>query len=309
MSVRQRKTTMIPAISTILVPTDFSRGADQALGRALRLPLARGATVHLLHVMSEPLFDAPLRRARVTTAKAMADGVRRARAQANALGLTVSMKGTVVAGRPFEQIVRQSRLLGADLIVLGRHGRRPVRDMFIGSTADRVIRYGDLPVLVVNRPARRPYSRPIAAIDFDETTRSTLETLLRVSSPSVTEIMLVHAYLVPLEGAVSRPSSRASESIFRKAAREQAVANAGQVMAALPPWGVSWRTVFAYGDARRVVLTRAHSHQADIVALGTHARSGLSSALLGSVAEWILEAAHCDVLVARPARFTFQPLA
>lgn len=309
MSVKRSKSSKIASISTILVPTDFSKGAEQALGRALRLPLARGATVHLLHVMNEPLFDAPLRKARVTTAAAMADGVTRARAHAKALGLTVSMKGTVIAGRPFEQIVRQSRLLWADLIVLGRHGRRPVRDMFIGSTADRVIRYGDLPVLVVNRPARHPYARPIAAIDFDETTRSTLEALLRVSGPAVTEITLVHAYVVPLEGWASRPSGCASESNFRKTAREQAVGNADQVMATLPPWGVSWRTVFAYGDARRVVLTRAHSHQADIVALGTHARSGLSSALLGSVAEWILEAAHCDVLVARPARFTFQPLA
>lgn len=309
MSVRQRKTTMIPAISTMLVPTDFSGGADQALGRALRLPLERGAAVHLLHVMSEPLFDAPLRKARVTTAKAMAEVVKCAKAQAKALGLTVSIKGTVVAGRPFEQIVRQSRLLGADLIVLGRHGRRPVRDMFIGSTSDRVIRYGDLPVLVVNHPARRPYARPIAAIDFNETTRTTLETLIRISGPSVAEIMLVHAYLVPLEGMASLPSARASENISRKAAREQASANADEVIAALPPWGVSLRTVFAYGDARRVVLTRARSHKADLIALGTHARSGLSCALLGSVAEWILGNADCDVLVARPARFTFQPLA
>ncbi len=211
-------------------------------------------------------------------------------------------------GRPFEAVVHHSRLLGAELIVIGRHGRRPVRDIFLGSTADRVIRYGDLPVLVVKGPARLPYVRPIAAVDFGETTRRTLETLLRVTGPSVKEITLVQAHGVPFEDVVSPTYSLGNEAIHRQFYRDQAVRKASEVLATLPAWGVAWHTRFVYGDARGVALRKAQAHRADLIALGTHARSGLSHALLGSVAEWILAAAQCDVLIARPARFEFKPM-
>jgi len=308
MSVKRSKVSSTAPISTILVPTDFSKGSEQALGRALRLPLARGAAVHLVYVLTEPLFDAPLRKAQAAATAAMKEAVMRAKAIAKELGARVSIAGKVVSGRPFEEIVHQSRLLGAELIVLGRHGHRPVRDMFIGSTADRVVRYGDLPVLVVRGPARKPYTHPIAALDFGETTRETLGTLLRVVGPSVTEIALAHSYLVPFEGLISASFPLNGETLYRKKVREQAARKAVDVLGALPRWGVIWRTVMVYGEPRGAVLRTARANHADLIALGTHARRGLSRVPIGSVAEWVLANAHCDVLVARPARFTFEPL-
>jgi len=74
----------------------------------------------------------------------------------------------VLSGEAFVEIIRRSRSLGAELIVIGRHGRRPVRDMFIGTTAERVIRKGDVPVLVVNRKPRSPYRRPLIATDLED---------------------------------------------------------------------------------------------------------------------------------------------
>jgi len=308
MSVKRSNTSKIASISTILVPTDFSKGAEQALGRALRLPLARGAAVHIVYVLTEPLFDAPLRKAQAAATAAMKDAVSRAKALAKELGAKVSIAGKVVSGRPFEEIVHHSRLLGAELIVLGRHGQRPVRDMFIGTTADRVVRYGDLPVLVVNGAARKPYQQPIAAVDFGETTRETLGTLLGVVGPSVAEIALAHSYLVPFEGLIAASFPLNGETIYRKRVREQAEKHASDVLDALPRWGVKWRTLMVYGEPRGAILRTARANNADLIAIGTHARRGLSRVPLGSVAEWVLANAHCDVLVARPARFTFEPL-
>lgn len=308
MSVKRSNTSRIAPLSTILVPTDFSKGAEQALGRALRLPLARGAAVHIVYVLTEPLFDAPLRKAHAAATAAMKDAVSRAKAIAKELGAKVSIAGKVVSGRPFEEIVHHSRLLGAELVVLGRHGQRPVRDMFIGTTADRVVRYGDLPVLVVNGAARKPYLQPIAAVDFGETTRETLGTLLGVVGPSVAEIALAHSYLVPFEGLISASFPLNGETIYRKRVREQAEKHAADVLDALPRWGVKWRTVMVYGEPRGAVLRTARAKNADLIAIGTHARRGLSRVPLGSVAEWVLANAHCDVLVARPARFTFEPV-
>lgn len=306
MSVTSSESTAIAALSSVLVATDFSKGAEQALERALRLPLAAGATLHIVHVMNPPLFDAPLRKAEAQAAAAMKEAVARTKAAAKALGVKLSISGKVLSGKAFEEVVRHSRMVGADLIVLGRHGRRVVRDLFIGSTASRVIHYGDLPVLLVSRPARSAYARPIAAVDFDETTHRTLEVLTRVVGPAVHEITLVHAYYVPHLGP---STNRASETTLRKTVREQAAKKSYATISQLPSWGITWRRVIAHGDARQVVLNKARSHDADLIAVGTHARSGITNAFLGSVAEGIMTAASCDVLISRPTRFTFRALA
>lgn len=308
MSDSANMTIEVAPISTLLVPTDFSKGAEQALGRALSLPLAHAAKLHLLFVFDEPTFDAPLRRAQAAAAAAMKEALSRAREMATKRGVTIAISGQVVAGRPFEQIVRLSRLLGAELIVLGRHGRRPLRDMFIGTTADRVVRYGDLPVLVVGRRARHPYRRPMAAVDFGETTRETLATLLHVVGPEVEEIALVHSYPAPPEGLVTTSSTRNDAASFRRSERARVSAVAAAMLAELQPRGISWRTLLVQGDPRGTVLRTAWSRRADLIALGTHARRGLSRLPIGSVAEWVVAQAQCDVLITRPARFTFEPL-
>jgi nucleotide-binding universal stress UspA family protein len=55
------------------------------------------------------------------------------------------------------------------------------------------------------------------------------------------------------------------------------------------------------------VLEQAVRERADLLVVGTHARAGVTHALVGSVAEWLVRSAPCDVAVTRPARFTFQP--
>jgi nucleotide-binding universal stress UspA family protein len=59
------------------------------------------------------------------------------------------------------------------------------------------------------------------------------------------------------------------------------------------------------GDARAILLNEAVRGRADVIAIGTHGRSGLSRALIGSIAEDVIANAPCDVLVARPVRFSF----
>jgi len=66
-----------------------------------------------------------------------------------------------------------------------------------------------------------------------------------------------------------------------------------------------WNKIVRAGDARSIVLNEAVRGHADVIAIGTHGRSGLSRALIGSVAEDVIANAPCDVLVARPVRFSF----
>lgn len=93
---------------------------------------------------------------------------------------------------------------------------------------------------------------------------------------------------------------------FRKECRNEAVATVKRFLTSVSELGIRWRVSVRPGDARSVILREAVRQRADLLAVGTHARSGLSHALIGSVGEWVISAAPCDVLVVRPPQFTFE---
>jgi nucleotide-binding universal stress UspA family protein len=149
------------------VATDFTPGAAAAVRRAIALPLQPGATVSLLHVVSEPVppryLEPVLEHARGLLAN-VAAGARRAVTEHGYTGIEV--EHDVVVGTPFVEIIRYARSRGADLVLVGRHGARAARDTFVGSTAERVIRKGDVPVLLVNDTTIAPYGRARGALDL-----------------------------------------------------------------------------------------------------------------------------------------------
>jgi nucleotide-binding universal stress UspA family protein len=63
--------------------------------------------------------------------------------------------------------------------------------------------------------------------------------------------------------------------------------------------GAKWNIMTRTGEPREVILQEAERRGSDLLSLGTNGRTGLKHALVGSVAERILRAAACDVLVAR----------
>ena len=122
-------------------------------------------------------------------------------------GDAITLTSDVLSGEPFVEIIRCARNIGAELIVLGRHGRRPVRDMFIGTTAERVIRKGDVPVLAVNLKPARPYRRPLIATDLEDSAPRVFGLALRILEPTVKAVHIVHAFNVPFEGFVTPTSA------------------------------------------------------------------------------------------------------
>jgi nucleotide-binding universal stress UspA family protein len=305
---RSTRTTRRPApFEHLIVATDFSAGAGGALARAARLPLAERGRITVVHVLSDRI-PGKTRAEAEKLARRRIDDARKgiARTLAARGRRDVEVSSDLCHGQPYVEIIRHARALGADLIVLGRHGRRPVRDMFIGSTAERVIRSGGLPVLVVNRNARRGYRRPLVAVDFEDTCRSVVTVALRVLGPEVTSAAMVHAYQVPFEGFVTAGARPRAEAELRKEYRQMAASGLDRIQELLGDLGLRWQTLIVRGDPRTAILATAVRHEADLLAVGTHGRSGIAHALLGSVAEWITQAAGCDVLVARAARVSFE---
>jgi nucleotide-binding universal stress UspA family protein len=137
----------------IVVRTDFSEQADEALRRAGVLAGQFGAEVHLVHVLEPAVFFEtdlisvyPMEK----IVDAMREGARKRLAkQADAVEFDVITHLNEAMGDPSRAICDFVEELPADLIVVGRHGRQGILDhMLIGSTAERVIRHAPCSVLV-----------------------------------------------------------------------------------------------------------------------------------------------------------------
>lgn len=287
----------------VVVATDFTPGAAAAVRRAIALPLQPGATVSLLHVVEEPVppryLEAVLDHARSALGNLAADAQREVSAHGSS---DIRVEHRVVVGTPFVEIIRYARSFGADLVVVGRHGPRSVRDSFVGSTAERVIRKGDVPVLLVNETTVAPYERALLAVDLSDTSTRVADLALTLLPPGVPLIRVVHVFHVALAGWLDGDSLAQQ----RRELADHAAAAAKRFTAPYAARGIECRLVVCEGDPRVVILREAARDRCDLIVLATHARTGIAHALLGSVAEWLVRAAPSDVAVARPARFTFE---
>jgi nucleotide-binding universal stress UspA family protein len=140
------------AVRRILVPTDFSPGSDDALAHARELARGLGAEVLVLHVsaaMGSLPGSALARRERRAAERRLDAAV----AALRATGVRADRR--VRGGMPAEQILRAAATGGADLIVMGTHGRRGVARLLLGSVAEEVASRARCPVLTVHPEERR----------------------------------------------------------------------------------------------------------------------------------------------------------
>jgi nucleotide-binding universal stress UspA family protein len=151
--MKKRPTT--PFLKTILVGTDFSVCAARAFSYAVSLAATQNARVHLLHVLMEPIqaFDVAgaLPYLDVTTQREWEEATKKrlAGAVASAEKRGVAATSELLWGRPSDAIIETAVKQKASLVVLGTHGRTALEKLLIGSTAERVVRLCQVPVLTV----------------------------------------------------------------------------------------------------------------------------------------------------------------
>lgn len=144
-------------IQRMLVPTDFSAASDLALEYAVDMARRYGASMDLLHVLEEPIHttaypdgyfvELPALRQQMTEqAEGRLDQDAKKCAAAN-----VDARTRVVVGRPATAITQEASDRGADLIVMGTHGRSGFAHFVLGSVAERVLRSAPCPVLTVRQ--------------------------------------------------------------------------------------------------------------------------------------------------------------
>jgi nucleotide-binding universal stress UspA family protein len=289
---------------SLLVPIDLSPGFERVIERAALLPLARKARLTLLHVVPKRLPRPARGSAEIDARKALDAAASRV---TRTLPESVTIQRVVKVGSAAAEIARHAQSVKAELIVMGRGGGRALRDSFLGSTAERVIRHGQLPVLVVRQPARARYQRPLLAVDLDPVARDVVALMLRVIPPPRPQIALVHVYDTPYQGLIYPSFTTEQAQEYRKSCRQRALRELERLLATAPVQGaqddeISWKPHIRYGSPRIVIPKTVARTGADLLTLGTHGYSGLAHAFLGTVAGDVLREVPCDVLVVPPRR-------
>jgi len=149
-------------IRRILYPTDFSDLGQYALRYARSFCQRHNAALHCLHVVDEAYqYMVSVGPDSVPIGPPTEDLVQAAQKQmegfiAEYLADTpFPVTGSVVAGRPFMEIIRYARDHDVDLIVIATHGRTGLKHVLLGSVAEKVVRKAPCPVLSIRHPEQK----------------------------------------------------------------------------------------------------------------------------------------------------------
>lgn len=299
-------------LTKILVGSDLSEWADLALQLAALLAGQHGTSVSLLHVTDPAELPKVSRIDRfgetpqgfmerlVDESKATLN----ARATALAEQHNIKISVHIQRGTDFVEIIRRAREEGAGLIVLGAHGRYYQREWLLGTTLERVVRKGDRPVLVVKKKPEGVYHRVLVAVDFSTHGQHALEWAMRLAPDA--ELHVLHVYDLWYEGRLR--AQGASEQDIAAVHLEETREYLHELDRFLTGCKIDRSRVKPLvkpGYPGPTIAAEATRLDADLVAIGTHGRSGLPYVLLGSVAVHVLREAECDVLAVRPAGMQF----
>ncbi|HVZ72904.1 MAG TPA: universal stress protein [Polyangia bacterium] len=140
-------------VTRIVVGTDFSPGSDAAFAHALALAEAFHAALDIVHVIDSGAVTSPVFLGALTMVDAdsiftsIDDALTKRSERAAAAGVVCQTNS--LDGFPAKELVRHAAKTGADLIVVGTHGRTGLEHVLLGSVAERVVQRSACPVLVV----------------------------------------------------------------------------------------------------------------------------------------------------------------
>ena len=280
----------------ILAATDFSARSDRAIRRAGLLAREQGARLVLLHVVDD---DRPER----LVAEEMATAQELLEETARSVLPDGRCEPKVVLGDPFDGIEKTARASAADLIVMGAHRKQILRDIFVGTSVERVMRQRIAPVLMVNAEPSRPYRRGLVATDLSEHSAYAFQVARELEILPRGQVVVIHAFDVFARGKLTY-AGVSTEKIASHA--KEMAANARSELAGFIAGLDADRERYALrvkeGPAAGVIVEAAVEADADVVVIGTHGRTGITKFLLGSVTEEIMWRLDRDILVVPPRR-------
>lgn len=280
----------------IMLATDFSERSDRALRRATLLARQFGASLSIVHVVDD---DQPRRivDSERDAASALLQDLRSTVRDVDG----VACEARVVIADPFAGIARTAEEEAPDLLVLGPHRRQTLRDVFVGTTAERTIRSVDCAVLMVNAPPVGPYHHVLLATDLSEGAERAAKTCLALGLAENTSVSFLHVYEAPTKRMVMSHAAPTDDwESYLDAMRKEAESGLADFVRKFDIG--ARRQILRHGlhAPAEEILNTARDESAELVVVGTHGRSGLAKFFLGSVAEAVLRNADRDVLAVPP---------
>jgi universal stress protein E len=273
----------------LLMATDLTARSDRALQRALAHDF--GAELKIVHVVDEAYREA-ITLQHEAAARASID--EQLRTLPLAKGLAISTQ--VIRGLDYEDILQAATDFGAELVVLGIH-RHTTREMFRGTTAERVVRHGRQPVLVVKDTVVASYRRALVPVDLSPHAQAAMAMAARLVPNG--EVHLVHAAHRPYTVLLGRETQNQLIRDERARIAAELERQVQELSAGLAANAPRFTTLLREGDVRRVVREQVSAIDPDLVVVGTHGRTGVAHAIIGSVAEDLLADAPVDVLAVK----------
>jgi len=285
----------------IIVATDFSPASDRAVERAVRLASEHGSPLRLLHSTGEGdwlarwaershgVFSQESWR---RSAASSLDGLR-ARIEAAGLGDVEAECCSEPLGKCLAHHVEHD---APGLLVIGSSGAGGVRRALLGATADRVLRTGLLPVLLVRRKVGGPYRNVVIATDFSEPAGHAAKMGLALA-PEANHFLL-HASELPIDRELAfAHMSKDALASFRERAQAESARALEDFAAGLGPAARAATRAAREGKASQVLEEFVNEADIDLVVLGARPRARWEANLLGSTALFAVNGLGCDVLL------------
>lgn len=295
-------------MSRLVVGIDLSDGAERAVAHGVGLARRLGwdATLVLVDAVPEHVENLPAsmqptaeRYAAELTARLEGHRARLGDLRQHWVGHGVELSTLVVDGYPDERLPAVAAELGAELIVVGSHGRTGLRRFLVGSVAERVARRAGTSVLVTRGDAPDGgYHRIVVGTDRSPLADRAVQHALTFAARGA-QVHLVQCWGAPvigeLDGFTGSRARAEAEDVLRRDLRfaaDELHRGLGR-----PDLELTCELLDA-PPARGLTDTAADRH-ADLIVVGSHGRRGLRRLVLGSVAEATIRHAPCSVLVAR----------
>jgi nucleotide-binding universal stress UspA family protein len=267
-------------VRSILFATDHSPCAQRAYTYATALAERFGATLHVLHVRQPGAPEVDVRRVPLYTGP-----------PSDAVQQVVTSLQAVNPARAILDFARANRV---DIIVMGARGESGLRLRGLGGVAREVVRHAPCPVLTTRQPLpMHGVRRLLAPTDFSQPSREALGFAKRIAALAGADLDVLHvldaahtasAYGLLPAGALPAGTRRRWEGDITAFAE----AAGGPEVAVTP--------LVEAGPAAPTIINLALQRRADLVLLSTVGRTGLRRALLGSVAESVVESSPCATL-------------
>jgi len=284
-------------MKTILLATDLEVNSDRAMERALKTAQQQKAALHIIHVIpaykKRPMGSVFKKDAEQLIKTVLADEF----PQYKKIDVNIEV---IDCKESYLKILEYADKIKADLIVMGIHGKTKFRDLFVGTTIERVIRKGRRPVLMVKNKAIVPYDNIISGIDLAPASRNAMRLALELFPKA--DFDIVHSYPLPHTGALARQYAVQVYDSYRDSHEEaiNAFRNTEEnYFSKLYDKKKTFNVHINEGSPLKEILKVAKNRSADLITIGAHGKSMITPSKIGGVAEDILSNPPCDVLIVK----------